>query len=123
MTYHALSNGPPSSPALDRMSELVGPCWSRMVEDCFDASDEELRKAGRLEACREFSEAADQVPVELYGPWVNELPYCEGYFDYTTPGSQPLHMEQRAGTRKTAILVGGGVAVLAAGVVIGKMML
>lgn len=104
----------------------IGPCWSRWADDCMDLSDEFLRERGLYPDCERLIGASEALTSDEWYGVVDQLPYCDRFFDYANMpeggGHPQASAESTIGKATTSSIVTGAVAVgmMVLGIVIGR---
>lgn len=95
--------------AIEVARQEMGGCYSRFADDCLSYTPENLAKHGLTERCARLTEAMRVSNDDKWATFIDEVPYCPGYFDYQTSA---------AGARKPSPVVPAAVG-FAIGAVVG----
>lgn len=94
----------------------IGPCYSRWADDCFELSSKQLQERGLYANCEQLIQAKEMSSAEDWNSYINEIPYCDGYFAYDRmPDGRGEGTGRKKTKDNTALAVGAGVAVVVLG--------
>lgn len=100
----------------------VGPCWSRWADDCMEMRDDVLQEHGLYADCQRLIDASNELSDEQWYGVINQLPYCEGFFDYARMPDAGGHPTVEPARAAMGNVVTGAIAVgmMLVGIVIGR---